>query len=127
MIATAACKHTRQHKHGEEAKYTGVQQVAEARAVTEVHGTGTRTRTQQSELALAHGSADSSRGTPHLLQVRTLSFSHDSVYVACGSEDPVLEINDVASGERVRCGASLRSGLSLPTAHLERVVPLDLT
>ena len=32
--------------------------------------------------------------------VRTLSFSYDGAYVAAGSEDPIIDIAEVASGKQ---------------------------
>lgn len=53
--------------------------------------------------------------------VRTLSFSHDSAFIASGSEDPQVDIASVATSEQVHsihCLAPMNSVSWHPTKHL---------
>ena len=53
--------------------------------------------------------------------VRTLSFSHDAAYLASGSEDPIIDIASVATGEQVHAipsSAPMNSVAWHPTKHL---------
>jgi THO complex subunit 3 len=53
--------------------------------------------------------------------VRTLSFSHDSAFIASGSEDPQLDIADVATSQQVHsipCSAPMNTVSWHPTRHL---------
>ena len=53
--------------------------------------------------------------------VRTVSFSHDSAFIASGSEDPQVDIADVETSRQVHsipCSAPMNSVSWHPTRHL---------